>query len=209
MQIPKQAAPAPPSPRKPETRSGPPKKQIVTRRRKAPTQPKPKSTATSKNLVACKDCGDKVSIRASACPHCGAKRRPARSSGERTLITILALIIVGSIVVLSISEQPASGTGKTKAVKTMSVGIDIGTYALTVRNRSTSGIVDRTITLYVNGTPPGGFKGTCYGPAVGQEVIVPLNTFIKKNGTRFNPVTHAVTTIWIGGAGYDYAKFTR
>jgi hypothetical protein len=65
------------------------------------------------------------------------------------------------------------------------------------------------VTIYVNGTPPSGFRADGQLPAVGQTIRVPLRSFTTKSGDRFNPIAQAVTVVWIGGGGYDYESYTQ
>ncbi len=61
--------------------------------------------------------------------------------------------------------------------------------------------------VYVNDTPPFTFKVTVAAPAVGAAVNIPLASFAKKDGTRFNPTATKVTQIWVGGGGRDFQSF--
>lgn len=61
--------------------------------------------------------------------------------------------------------------------------------------------------VYINGDPPFTFKATMAAPKVGKSLRINLGQFIKKDGERFNPSTHALTVIWVGGNGFDFEKY--
>lgn len=63
------------------------------------------------------------------------------------------------------------------------------------------------LVVYLNGTPPGGYKVTVKAPSVGSSVSIPLKEFAKKDGTRFLPHQLKVTEIWVGGGGYDFKRY--
>lgn len=64
-----------------------------------------------------------------------------------------------------------------------------------------------TVLTIILNSPYDGFETACKVPAVGEFVIIPLNSFVKRNGDRFMPYHTAVLEAWVGGSGYDYRQF--
>jgi hypothetical protein len=62
--------------------------------------------------------------------------------------------------------------------------------------------------VYINGTPPFTYSLTVAAPKVGESVQLRLNDFVKSGGERFNPYTTALTSVWVGGGGYDFEAYT-
>ncbi len=153
------------------------------------------------SMVRCKECKAEISSKAASCPKCGAPRKK-KSSGVGCLVAL----ILSAAVVWIIAESSDLGTSS-KPKKTMAVSVSWGNTTLQVKNTGTPDIAGKSVVVYVNGMPPFTYKSVCAGPAVGESVQVPLNSFVKRDGTRFNPYAHAVTEAWIGGSGYDYVQF--
>ena len=61
--------------------------------------------------------------------------------------------------------------------------------------------------IYLNEVP-GGFKYRCPAPAVGAKVRIQLVRFVDKKGLRYNPATHGLKSVWIGGSGRDFVAFS-
>ena len=160
---------------------------------------KPKGAVQS-----CPACQGMISNRATQCPHCG---HPIKKKSRAGVVIFLAVaIIVTFAIALSSSD---SGSKKKKSYRTLKVDVSSGIELVTIKNTGSPEASGKTIDVYVNGQPPFTFKSSCKMPAVGGSVTVPLRTFIKKDGSRFNPDTHAVTELWVGGGGYDYTPFGK
>ena len=91
--------------------------------------------------------------------------------------------------------------------KTLNVTVAQGQSALQITNDGSGDAAGGEIIVYINGSPPFTYKATSTVPPLGQHVQIPLRTFTLNDGTRFNPITTAVTVIWVGGGGYDYRSF--
>jgi hypothetical protein len=85
---------------------------------------------------------------------------------------------------------------------------------LTIRNNGTPEVVDRKMEISINGDVLG-YRASANAPAVGMAVVVPLQQFVKDD-KRFDPVTQAVSKVWIGidmpKPGPDYSasfEFSR
>jgi hypothetical protein len=102
------------------------------------------------------------------------------------------------------------GTGKPpKETKTLAVAVENNRNQVILKNVATPEAAGKIIDVYINGMPPFTYKAQCIYPSVGEKVSVNLDDFTEKNGTRFNPRSHAVTEVWVGGAGYDYKAFGK
>ena len=149
------------------------------------------------SLITCRECGTQVSNRATACPKCGAPVK--KQSRVGCLFGIGAAIAV--IIIIAFNSD------SNKPHKTMSVAIEHSRETLQIKNVGTPDIEGQTMVVYINGTPPFAYKTACSAPAIGQTVRIPLTSFVKKDGERFNPLSYAVTEVWVGGAGYDYESY--
>jgi hypothetical protein len=91
--------------------------------------------------------------------------------------------------------------------KTMPLTVGWSGLALSIANDDVP--AGTAVTIYLNGRPPDGYiyQGTL--PAPGNTLRIPLSSFLLKDGTRFNPITHAVTRVWIGGDGYDFVAYGK
>ncbi len=67
---------------------------------------------------------------------------------------------------------------------------------LTIRNNGTPEVADRKMKIHINGDVFG-YEASADAPAVGMAVVLPLQLFVKDD-KRFDPVTQAVSTVWIG-----------
>ena len=128
----------------------------------------------------------------------------------KTMLKILgvtALAIAAMMVFALVKGQaPETATAATSRQLDVRVGWD-GT-SVRVTNNGPDG-VGRELTIYLNGQPPLTFRADTTVPRQGQSITVPLREFVKKDGERFNPLTHGVTEAWVGGGGYDYRSFTN
>ncbi len=66
-------------------------------------------------------------------------------------------------------------------------------------------------TIYVNGTPPDGYRVTGSGrfreSGSLTRCVIPLREFVDGSGNRFDPLRKAPVAVWVGGDGYDYQLF--
>ena len=89
--------------------------------------------------------------------------------------------------------------------KTVTAGIRAGDYSLILENK---GAEDwPVLTLYLNGTPPFTYNVSIEPLKPGQTMTIPLSKFSTDGGKRFDPSAFRVTEVWIGGGGFDYARF--
>ena len=152
-------------------------------------------------LLTCKECEAQVSSKATSCPKCGAPIKQ-QISGFGCLVALLLAVVI-FLITAAISDLDTSNNPQ----KTMSVAVSWGNTYSQIKIIGSSYILGKDVEVYLNDMPPFTYKAVCIGPGVGKTVRVPLNTFVKEDGLRFNPKTHAVSEVWIGGAGYDYIKF--
>ena len=98
---------------------------------------------------------------------------------------------------------------RTAPAKKSTLGVEVrwGFDTISIKNVTSPDAVGRTMTVYLNATPPFTFKAKWLVPAVGETAEIPLRAFVKKDGTRFDPRTRAVTEAWLGGDGYDYQQY--
>lgn len=127
------------------------------------------------------------------------------------LLVFLGLFVLGAIMSASKDRSPSSSSGSDssggrKTTRTMSIEVGWGFDSIRIKNTGSPDLAGRTLTVYINGTPPFAYKADWPAPAVGETVRIPLTEFVNK-GSRFNPTTQAVSKAWIGGAGYDYAAY--
>ena len=168
-------------------------------------------------LIPCPECGKSISTSAVACPHCGApsKTAPQRGTpveppkkktygcGSLFALGVIAIVVIGVVnTAIDSGKPPPAKSGN--AGRRVNVGIEISSMAVRLTN---NGSPDWTqAEVYLNGMPPFTFKATATAPPVGQSITIPLVQFVDRDGNRFNPLTKAVTSVWVGGSGYDYAE---
>lgn len=137
-------------------------------------------------------------------------REPAKWS--KSALTVLSLMFVGSCAFLmhealrtDIPASPAPTTSRGAPSATVSHT----RYSVTIENTNTRDWSHAE--LYVNGRPPSAFKATVTAPSLGQSTTIHLSDFVDRDGNRFDPEKKAVTEVWVGGSGYDFAcfKFAR
>lgn len=119
---------------------------------------------------------------------------------------IIGAIAVAFVVVAIFSNRPQLTPPKPQ--KTLVVGVAWNETTLKITNKGPDGIGAEMI-IYLNGQPPFTYRADSRVPATGESVILNLRDFVKKDGERFNPFTHAVTEAWVGGGGFDYHKFGK
>lgn len=157
----------------------------------------------------CQFCAEEIQDAAVVCKHC--KRDlvtaapavvvPVRKTGNTRLLLILLAIIIGMIVLSTVTrpDEPE--------LKTLGVTVSWNATALRVTNAANAGAAGHEMIVYINGQPPFTYRANSTVPAVGQTVQLPLIGFVTDDGDRFNPLAKAVTVAWVGGGGYDYASF--
>jgi hypothetical protein len=64
-----------------------------------------------------------------------------------------------------------------------------------------------TVTIYINGRPPSGFKKVLGTLRAGQTAEISLMDCVNEDSKRFQPLQEKVTEVWIGGGGYDYQGY--
>jgi len=153
------------------------------------------------SLIECRECGTEVSSKAAACPKCGAPVKKSSSNG----LGCFLIIIFSAVIVFLIYQNENENISKPH--KTMLIEVRHSNQEVTIKNTGTPDIHGSSITIYLNGTPPFTYAATLTAPPVGESESAPLTSFINDKGKRFNPVSYAVMEVWVGGAGYDYAKF--
>jgi hypothetical protein len=153
-------------------------------------------------LKPCPECKREISTEAEACPHCGAKRKKS-SLGSGCL---LILVVFATLTAIGwLLDSPSVADAPPKQSKVADVSIAYNEVAVEITNDGSPNWT--TAEIYLNGSPPFSYKATVVAPAVGKSVRIPLASFVKKDGTRFNPLTHAVTEIWVGGNGFDFKQY--
>lgn len=96
------------------------------------------------------------------------------------------------------AAEPARDT------KAPDVDIAVGETELEVTNLTTKPWPEMEI--YLNEVPDG-FKLRVPAPAIGAKVRLQLARFVDKKGNRYNPQTHGIVKLWIGGSGRDFQLF--
>jgi ribosomal protein L40E len=155
-------------------------------------------------LTVCKHCGAEISKEADACPKCGGITRRRSKKFWRFIggvaIGIIGLLVIGSV--LSSIESESRPPSKNIQASLSTMGDDY----LMIRNTGSEDWL--SVDVYINGMPPFTYRTTIELEA-GKSGKVSLRDFSKKNGERFNPDTHRVVEVWIGGGGYNYQKFGK
>jgi hypothetical protein len=92
--------------------------------------------------------------------------------------------------------------------KTLAIEVRWDFDTVRIKNIGSPDAAGKTISVYLNDTPPFTFKATLRFPTLGQTSDIPLSVFVRrKDGVRLDPRARAVTEAWVGGAGYDYVQY--
>lgn len=102
------------------------------------------------------------------------------------------------------SNKPAPAAAP---MQTLNVTLAWSDLAVEVTNVSAP--AGHQVTIYLNGTPPGGYRADVTLPEPGKKARFALKDFTTKAGDRFPASAKAVTVAWVGGNGYDYQSFGR
>ena len=161
-------------------------------------------------MTKCKECNNLISDQAATCPACGVSLRVKQSFGVRVLCWSLKCAFwLGLIIFICwLAGTGAPQPGEDRAARTMNVGVSVGHTFIEIQNDAVPGLAGQLATLYLNATPPNGWKASCILPVPGSPTRMPLSDFITRDGERFNPYARAVTEVWIGGNGYDFKCMT-
>jgi len=122
------------------------------------------------------------------------------------------LLLFGGLIwfLISFTESEQSKVNKPSAPPsrgTVHAGFAvIGDSRLEIRNRDHQDWPQ--LEVFVNSDPPFGFSAAIRPLKVGETATYRLNDFAKdSDGERFNPFTHKVLKVWIGGNGFDYQSY--
>lgn len=157
------------------------------------------------SLIKCHECQKDISSGAAVCPHCGAGKKKSKAG-----LLIVVALGVGFLVMIGAggSSGDSMDAPQVEANKPKLVPAKVAyTDSAIVITRTGNQPWDEAV-LYINGTPPDGFKARVVPPSDGQTISIPLASFTKKSGERFNIHTHALKQVWIGGGGYDFKNYT-
>lgn len=151
----------------------------------------------------CPTCKSIVSKATSNCQICGAPLK----QGLGNLGCLIPIILVGVFAYLVHTGKLRLPAQFAPSSKTMSVEVWWDKGQIMLKNTGTERIAGRTITIYINGAPPSGYKLDCGGPNIGELSRFSLGTFVRPDGTRFDPPRQTVTEAWVGGQGYEFKRF--
>jgi hypothetical protein len=108
-------------------------------------------------------------------------------------------------ILVAIGNKPAAVAPA--ANKTLDVTLTWSDIALEITNVSAP--AGHEAIVYLNGTPPSGYRADVKLPEPGKKARFALREFTTKAGDRFPLSAKAVTIAWIGGNGYDFRSFVR
>ena len=149
-------------------------------------------------LNRCKDCGNMISLRAAACPTCGAPVKRGNYTAA-VVLGLIAFFVIAVIIGVNHENSPSAAP----PVKTQ-VGLTTSAVAITNLDEYTW----PGVTVYVNGTPLDGYKAV-YERQVAphQRILIPFTDFARGD-RRFNPVERKVTQAMVWVEGHDAPIFS-
>ncbi|MGO8929944.1 MAG: hypothetical protein ACLQU3_24005 [Limisphaerales bacterium] len=111
---------------------------------------------------------------------------------------IIALAVVGTVVNCRDNEKPASER------KVLNASVSVGSDTLTVVNKDDFDW--ENVHVWLNGRPLDGYKAQVAVLRAGGRKQLSFFEFTNENGDRFSG-NMKVIEVWIGGGGYDFAKY--
>jgi hypothetical protein len=90
--------------------------------------------------------------------------------------------------------------------KVMDVSVRVNSFMITVTSKGTSDVVGQDMDVYINGSPPSGYKATAKAPAIGESRSILLEEFVDGD-KRFDSEGNMVTEVWVGAGDYHFAGF--
>lgn len=96
-------------------------------------------------------------------------------------------------------------TAPVSSARTLEIAVRCNAVSIEVTNLRTDDW--RELVVYLNGMPPDAPKASAIAPAPGSSVAIPLSRFVDRAGRRFLPTEQAVIYAWIGGGGYNFARY--
>jgi hypothetical protein len=138
-------------------------------------------------LVACKDCGAKVSRNAKACPQCGSRRfRGGSPLVSGCLLVVLGLFLLGGLGswLAPSHRQPSSSPSATPASATPAAGLRIGAKLISQNGEVWGTVVEMSDShRFDDGTVEAGVL-VDYGPRMGDPPVPP-QWLPKRSALRF------------------------
>lgn len=154
-------------------------------------------------MKSCKECGKKISTKATACPNCGYKKK------DKGCLVALVLSILTVIVIWSTMDESTTLYKDPSTAKTVDVSINTTTTEIQVTNLSSTEAVGKFIQIRINDySAQNGYLGGFTMPEVGKTTGIPYQVFVRgRDNAIFNPRITAISELWVGGGGYDYKAY--